>query len=117
MNKDEIDAVTQITKEVIKPVYEDGLKPATMEVGKTLQTVAGVVNVALMPISVMVHGFKEIEHKLKEGLSKKLNGVDQSQIVEPPLNVVGPLLEKYKIIYPVSNEWKVPLRNYIYQKK
>lgn len=96
MNKDEIDTVAQITKEVIKPVYEDGLKPATMEVGKSLQTVAGVVNVALMPISVMVHGFREIEQKLKEGLSKKLNGVDQSQIVEPPLNVVGPLLEKYK---------------------
>jgi hypothetical protein len=96
MNKDEIDAVAEVTKEVIKPVYEDGLKPATVEVGKSLQTVAGVVNVALMPISVMVHGFKEIEDKLKEGLSRKLNGLDKSQIVEPPLNVVGPLLEKYK---------------------
>lgn len=102
MNKDEIDAMAQITKEVVKPVYEDGLKPATIEVGKSLQTVTGVINVALMPLSVMVHGFKEIEHKLKEGLSKKLNGVDDSQIIEPPLNVVGPLLEKYKFNHDES---------------
>lgn len=96
MNKDEIEALAQVANEVIKPVYEDGLKPATQELGKSLQTVTGVINVALMPISVMVHGFKEVEQKLKDGLSKKLNGIDKSQIVEPPLNVVGPLLEKYK---------------------
>lgn len=99
MNKDEIDAVARMTKEVVKPVYEDGFKPAAQEVGKSLQTMTGVINVALMPISVMVHGFKEIEQKLKDGLSKKLNGVDESKIVEPPLNVVGPLLEKYKYNY------------------
>lgn len=102
VGKDELNTLAEVAKEVVRPMYEDGLKLATKEVGKSLQTIAGVVNIALMPVAVMVHGFKEIENKLKVGLTKKLEAVSPEKITAPSLGLVGPLLEKYK--YNYNNE-------------
>lgn len=96
LNKDEIDAIAKVSSEVVKPAYDDAIKPAAQQVGKALDTVAGVINVALSPIAVLVHGFEKVEEKLKEGLEKKLSSVDPENILQPPLNIVGPLLDKYK---------------------
>ncbi|MFZ2226436.1 MAG: DUF4393 domain-containing protein [Candidatus Moraniibacteriota bacterium] len=99
MNKDEINAASELAKEVIKPVYEDAIKPAALEVGQSLRTISGMINVALTPVAVMVHGFKIIEENLKTRLENKLSNVKSENIVEPPLSVVGPLIDKYKYAY------------------
>src|SRR3989344_1429611 len=84
------------SKEIIKPIYEDGVKPATQEIGKSLQTITGVLNIVLMPVAVMIHGFKEIEKSLKKSLTEKISNISEKEIIAPPLNIAGPLLEKYK---------------------
>lgn len=96
VNKDEIDAITRASLEIVKPVYEDGLQPAIKEVGQSLKTVAGIINIAFMPLALMVHGFKEIEEKLKKSISSRLANTPSGDLVSPPLRLVGPILEKYK---------------------
>lgn len=99
MKKEIGKALAVTAKELAKPVYKDGVQPATKEVGKSLQTVSGLINVLLMPLALLVHGSKEIEEKLKVGMTEKMKGTKKEDIVAPPLNIVGPLLEKYRYNY------------------
>lgn len=101
MKKDEIDAVAKAAKEIVKavPIYKDTVQPVAKEVGKSLKTVGGVINVALAPLSAMVYGYESIKKNLKDRLEKKLSKTSPENIVTPPLGIVGPLLEKYKYVY------------------
>ena len=84
MNKDEIDAIAKLSSEVVKPIYNDTLKPAAQQIGKALGTVTGVVNVALAPISLFVYGFDKIEKKLKKSLGKKLENIKPKKNIKQP---------------------------------
>ncbi len=98
MNKDQIDATAKAAAEIIKavPVYEDAIQPVAKEVGKALKTVGGVINVALSPLAAMVYGFDVLKERLRTRLEEKLQNTPPENIVAPPLQLVGPLLEKYK---------------------
>ncbi len=101
LNKDEIDGISKAAAEILKatPVYQDAVQPVAQEVGKSLKTLGGVINVALSPLEMMVFGLDKIKEELKERLEKRLSKIPPENIVTPQLQVVGPLLEKYKFIY------------------
>lgn len=101
LNKDEIDGIAKATAEIIKavPIYDDALKPVAQEVGKALKTVGGVINVALAPLAAMVYGYEFIGAELKTRLERKLTKTVPENIITPSLQVVGPLIEKYKYVH------------------
>lgn len=101
MNKDEIDAVAKATAEIVKavPVYEDAVQPVAQEVGKALKTLGGVINVALAPLAAVVYGYDVIKVQLRTRLEARLASVPPENIVTPKLQVVGPLLDKYKYVH------------------
>lgn len=101
LNKDEIEGIAKATAEIVKavPVYQDTVQPVAQEVGKSLKTLGGVINIALAPLSAMVYGFDLIKQKLGEELEKRLSSTLPENVVAPQLQVVGPLLEKYKYVH------------------
>lgn len=80
-------------------VYQDALQPVAKQIGRSLETVGGLINVALAPIALMVHGYELIHEKLKQRLEEKLGNLPKEQIVSPPLLIVGPLVEKYRFAH------------------
>ncbi|HJR99976.1 MAG TPA: hypothetical protein VJ780_03490, partial [Flavobacterium sp.] len=86
-----IDAVTGLVKAI--PVYQDTLQPAAKEVGKTLGTVAKVVNIALAPITALVWGYDRIEDFISTRVAEKLKNIPEENIITPPASVVGPAVE------------------------
>ncbi len=101
LNKDEIEGIAKATAEIVKavPIYDDAVQPVAQEVGKALKTMGGVINVALAPLSAMVYGYEIIGTKLKARLERKLTKTAPENIITPPLQVVGPLIEKYKYVH------------------
>lgn len=86
-----IDAVTGLVKAV--PVYQDAVQPAAKELGKSLQTVARAVNVALMPLKAIVWSFEKIEAIFIPKVEERLKDVPPEDIITPKPNVAGPALE------------------------
>jgi hypothetical protein len=91
------EAVAKIVEKV--PVYEDAIQPLAKEVGKALGTVGGLINLALAPISVMVQGYGYIREDITRRLEEKLRKTSPEKIVQPPLSVVGPLIERYRYVH------------------
>lgn len=101
MAKDSIDSIVKATEGIVKavPIYQDAIQPVAKEVGKALKTVGGAINVALAPVAVMVYGYEKIKNDLNKRLEKRLSTVSPKDIIVPKLQVVGPLLERYKYVY------------------
>jgi hypothetical protein len=101
MNKDEIDGVVNATAEIVKavPVYQDAVQPVAKEMGRALGTLGGVINMALAPLSAMVYGYETIKQELTSRLEKRLVHTLPENIIAPKLQVVGPLLDKYKYVH------------------
>ena len=59
-----INAITGLVKAV--PVYDEVVQPAAKEVGKSLETVAKVVNVALAPLRMLVWGYESFRFSIFE---------------------------------------------------
>lgn len=89
--KDVIEAATGLVKAV--PIYDDALKPAAKELGKSFLTIVKVINVALAPISALVWGYEKIEDFINERLADKLENVLEENIITPDPAIVGPSLE------------------------
>lgn len=89
--KETIDAVTGLVKAV--PVYDDLVQPAAKELGKSLETLAKAINVALYPVSGLVWGFEQIKGFLDTKLASKLKDVPPEDIIPPKPNVAGPAIE------------------------
>lgn len=101
MNQDEVNALATVTTAAIKatPVYDDAIQPVAKELGKALKTLGGVINVALTPLALLVYGYEKIQEQLRERLEQRLSKIKPENIVTPRLQVVGPLLERYKYIH------------------
>lgn len=82
-------------KDLLQPVYEDAVQPAARKFGRTLETVMGSVNTILMPLSVTVYAFEQIETLLKEGVARRVHswGTKDEDLRTPPPNVVVPAIE------------------------
>lgn len=95
-----IEAATGLVKAV--PIYDDAIQPAAKELGKSLGTVAKLVNVALAPISVLVWGYDQLQDFINNKVSKKLEHVPEEKIITPDPSIVGPALESLR--YTGNNE-------------
>lgn len=89
--KSTIEAVTGLVKAV--PVYNDSVQPAAKEIGKSLETIAKTINLALAPISALVWGYEQIREFVQFRVAEKLKGIPEENIVTPEPSVVGPALE------------------------
>lgn len=89
-----IDAVTGLVKTV--PVYEDLAQPAAKELGKSLETVAKAVNVALAPVSALIWGYDQIRDFIATKVTERLKNVPPENVVAPKPNVAGPAIESLR---------------------
>jgi Abortive infection alpha len=101
MDEKTLEEATKVFTEVVATgtVYQDAIQPVAKQIGRSLETLGGVINVALSPVALMVHGYELIQEKLKQKLEDKLRDVPKEKIVSPPLPVVGPLLENYRFVH------------------
>ncbi|UUE08573.1 DUF4393 domain-containing protein [Dickeya zeae] len=95
-----INAATGLVKAI--PVYQDLAQPAAQELGKSLHTVAKLVNVALAPVSAFVWSYEKIREFVDNKVSDKLKNINPEDIISPAPNVAGPALEALK--YTGCNE-------------
>lgn len=79
--------------ETFPEIYDDALKPAAKETGKTLSLIPRAINAALAPLQKWIaqreYSVKEVE-KL---LTQKLENVDVNKIVSPDAYVAVPALQ------------------------
>ena len=85
----------EIGKEALSntSVYQDALQPAAKQFGKSLETVAKAVNVALCPISAIVWGYEKIASYLENKVEQKLANVPPENIQTPKANIAVPIIE------------------------
>lgn len=94
------EAIIEATKEQIGEIYEDALKPATKESGEALQAIVGLFNnVVLYPIKKANITFRYKLEQFEEDLKEKTKDIPTENIVEPPLNIVGPTIESLKYTF------------------
>ena len=103
---DKVVAVIQAAEGLVKavPIYQDAIQPAAIQVGKSLETVAKTINVALAPVSALVWGYEKISVFLNEKLTEKLKNIPPERITTPNLLIAGPVLESLKF---AANEEKL----------
>jgi len=89
-----VKTVTELAKAV--PIYQDAVQPAAKELGKSLETMAKAVNVALAPVSGLVWGYDQLRGFVNTKLAEKFENVEESDIVSPPPNIAGPALESLR---------------------
>jgi len=89
--RDVVEAVKGVFDAV--PVYEDAIQPAARQVGRALETLGKVVNVALAPVTALVWGYEQIESFVQSRVAEKLRNVPPERIRTPNLLVAGPTLE------------------------
>ena len=72
------------------------LTPAAEEIGKSLVSVAKLVNVALTPVEGVVWGYDRIRDYVVSSLTKKLRDEPVEEIQTPPAHVAVPLIESMR---------------------
>lgn len=97
--------VVDVTSTVLAntTVYQDGLKPAVKQIGKSLETVTKGINIILAPLSATVFAYEKISKQLKIRLAQKLTNTNINDLVTPPLNIFGPLVDKYRYSFNETN--------------
>lgn len=88
--------------ETVPNLYDDALKPATQESGKTIALIPRAINAALVPLRQWI---AEREYKLAETeklLVKKLEHVAEDKIITPEAYVAVPAIQA--ISYSMDNK-------------
>ncbi|NWB66645.1 DUF4393 domain-containing protein [Pseudomonas sp. I8001] len=89
--KGTIEAVTGLVKAV--PIYEDMVQPVAKQLGKSLETVGKVINVALAPVGILVWGYDKCQEFIQTKVADRLKDVPPEDIITPKPNVAGPAIE------------------------
>lgn len=89
--KDTAEAITNLVKVI--PIYQDSIQPAAKQVGKSLETVAKSVNLALAPIKGLVWSFEKLQKFIDFKISEKLKNTPADEIETPKGNIVVPALQ------------------------
>jgi hypothetical protein len=89
--KETIDAVTGLVKAV--PVYEDLVQPVAKQLGKSLETVGKVINIALAPVGMLVWGYDKCQEFIQTKVADRLKDVPPEDIITPKPNVAGPAID------------------------
>lgn len=101
----EVDRMVEVAEkavETIPEVYDDALKPAAQESGKTIALIPRTINAALVPLRKWI---AEQEYSLAETekiLAKKLEHVGEEKIVTPNAYVAVPAIQA--ISYSMDSE-------------
>ncbi len=103
MVKETVEAIAVIVKEV--PIYQDAVQPAAREAGRLAAAPLSLLNTALRPVKSILLGVNLAFDSLDAKLRELLADVPPAKVVEPPVNVSGPLL----LAYPFA-EGEPPLR-------
>lgn len=79
--------------ETVPELYDDALKPATQESGKTLSLIPRAINAALAPIRQWIAQKEYNVAETEKILAKKLEKLDQQKIVTPEPYVAVPAIQ------------------------
>lgn len=93
--------ITEIVKDAPQ-VYEDGLKPAVAESGKTLALIPKAINAALAPLRIWIAQREYNVAETEKLLEKKLEKVGAENIVSPEAYVAVPAIQA--ISYSMNSE-------------
>lgn len=87
----------KVISDLAPEIYEDSIKPGAKEFGGILATLAGLVNhvVLYKPKTWIAQYQMKFEHFCKE-YKDRLNSIPDTNIGNPDIQVVGPLLESLK---------------------
>ena len=91
--------ITEESKALIKPVYEDLLQPATKEIGTVL---GRTVRALLSPVRGLCWGIETIEQIMTSGVTKKLENVLQEKIHAPEPEIAVPIM--LALTYTAQND-------------
>lgn len=89
--KETVDAVTGLVQAI--PIYQDLAQPAVKQVGKALETVGKVINIALAPVGALVWGYERCQEFISTKVADRLKDVPPEDIITPKPNVAGPAIE------------------------
>lgn len=79
---------------LLKEIYGDLAKPGIHQVGKALETVLGIGNTLLIPLSLANEKGKIILEKNLNAYREKINKIPEEEIAEIPPEIGVPILEK-----------------------
>lgn len=88
---DIIDAVSNLNKTI--PIYKDGLQPAVKEIGKSLKTVAQVLNIALLPLDGLIWGQDKIKNFILQDVATKIKNIPKKDRIDPKPEIIVPALQ------------------------
>lgn len=77
----------------VPEIYDDGLKPATQESGKTLSLIPRTINAALAPLRQWIAQKEYNVAETEKLLAQKLENIDQRKIVTPEPYVAVPAMQ------------------------
>lgn len=89
--KETVEAVTGLVQAI--PIYQDLAQPAVKQVGKALETVGKVINLALAPVGALVWGYERCQDFISTKVADRLKDVPPEDIITPKPNVAGPAIE------------------------
>ena len=85
-------------EKISEPLYKDAVQPGAKELGQAVGTILGLLNTLLTPIALVNLRVKAIYERMSEKLKKGAEEIPPERQVEPPLEIIGPVLEKVKYI-------------------
>lgn len=98
-----IKVIAEVAKEQSKEIYQDGFKGSIQEVGQSLQTVVGLFNnVVLYPLKKANISYKYKLEQFEKDLIRRMNEIPSENIIEPPLNIVGSVIESLKYTFDTN---------------
>ena len=84
--------------QIVPDVYKDAVQPAAQASGHALGTLMNVFNLLLAPLERAQIRSQDKTDRLRQKLAEGFEEIPPERRVEPPLEVVGPALEKLKYV-------------------
>ena len=100
MNEQEFELVKEVSKELVKDVYNDGIKNSVVEAGEILESVVGLFNnIVFYPVKKANIYYKNKLENFKNDLENRMKDIPKDKLTEPDLMIAGPALEALKYTY------------------
>jgi len=99
---EELKPIIEVTKEIAKPAYEDGLQPVVKATGRALGTVMDVFNLILAPLERAQLASAAKTEAFRKSLREKYDKIPPEKRQEPDLKSVCQINDKLK--YSINND-------------
>lgn len=94
-----IKTVSEESRALVKPLYEDLAQPAAKEIGTALER---TVHALLFPVRGLCWGFEKIEQTVTTGLERRLEKVKPEKLHTPEPEIAVPLMQA--LTYTAQND-------------